>query len=409
MPLRCIRSTALRLLASALLLLAAACAPEFTPAPTPPSTPTATAKPLPTPTLIPTATPAPTPTFIPTATPIPAPTPTPTPIPTPTPLLSFPADHGPHDAPIEWWYFNGLLFDDNGGEYSYHFVAFQAPGAAGVTPHLLQATLGDHRRGIHYAAERGVLSPARPDADDVDVAAGGWRLRGDGGGYELRFRVGDAGDGAALELRAAARRPPVGHGGTGLLHLGADAGSTYYYSITRLEVAGWLQDGASRRPVRGPGWMDHQWGEIAADRVGWDWVSVQLDDGADFMAAVVWQADADGGKRRLSAHSTYVDAGGAVAYGRGDGVDIAALGEWESPATGVTYPMGWRVTDEALGLSLELTPYIREAEFDSDVLGVAYWEGAVSAAGERRGRPVGGWGFVELAGYDPRRPLAAQE
>lgn len=379
-----IRSTAL-----ALLLLAAACAAESTP----------TVTPMPTATLTPTATPAPTPTLTPTPTPIPTST--------PAPLLSFPADHGPHDAAIEWWYFNGLLVDDDGGEYSYHFVAFQAPGAAGVTPHLLQASLGDHGRGVHYAAERGVLAPARRDADDVDVAVGGWLLRGDGGGYELRFRVGDADDGAALELRAAARRRPVGHGGTGLVQLGAAAGSTYYYSITRLEVAGWIQDGESRRRVRGPGWMDHQWGEIAGDRVGWDWVSVQLDDGGDFMAAVVWQAAADGGRRRLSAHSTYVAPGGAVAYGRGEGVAIAALGEWESPDTGVQYPMGWRVADESLGLSLELTPYIREAEFDSDVLGVAYWEGAVAAAGERDGRPVGGWGFVELAGYDPRRPLAA--
>ena len=378
MPLRCIRSTALRWMALALLLLAVACAAEFTPAPTPASTPMATA----------------------TA------TPTPTPIPTPTPLLSFPADYGPHDAAIEWWYFNGLLFDDDGGEYSYHFVVFQAPGAAGVAPYLLQASLGNHRRGGHYAAERGVLAPARAGADDVDVAVGGWLMRGDGGGYELRFRVGDDGDGAALELRAAARRRPGGHGGNGLVHLGAAAGSTYYYSITRLEVDGWIQDGESRRRVRGPGGMDHQWGEIAADRVGWDWVSVQLEDGADFMAAVVWQAEPGGGKRRRSAHSTYVAAGGAVTYGRGDGVDIAALGEWESPATGVTYPMGWRVTDESLGLALELTPYIREAEFDSDILGVAYWEGAVAAAGARDGGPVRGWGFVELAGYDPRRPLA---
>ena len=395
MPLLFIRSTALRLMALALLLLAVGCAAEATPAPA--STPTA-AMPTPTVTPMPTATP----------TPAPSPTPTATPTPTPTALLSFPADHGPHDAAIEWWYFNGLLFDDDGGEYSYHFVVFQAPGAAGVAPHLLQASLGDHRRGWHYAAERGVLAPARAGADDVDVAVGGWLLRGDGGGYELRFRVGEADAGAELELRAAARRTPVGHGGNGLVHLGAAAGSTYYYSITRLEVDGWIQDGESRRRVRGPGWMDHQWGEIAADRVGWDWVSVQLDDGSDFMAAVVWQAAAEGGKRRrLSAHSTYVDSGGAVTYGRGDGVAFTALGEWESAATGVTYPMGWRVTEESLGLSLELTPYIREAEFDSGILGVAYWEGAVAAAGERGGRPVEGWGFVELAGYDPRRPLAA--
>jgi len=112
----------------------------------------------------------PTPTAIPTQTPVPAPTQTPT----PKPLVFLPADEAPHDAPIEWWYFNGMLRDDAGGEYGYHFVTFQTEGAPGVVPHLLQATLGDHGRGVHYAAERGALLPEQPDARSVDAETGGW-------------------------------------------------------------------------------------------------------------------------------------------------------------------------------------------------------------------------------------------
>ena len=38
----------------------------------------------------------------------------------PEPLINLPADEGPHDSAIEWWYFNGLLPDDRGRESSYH-------------------------------------------------------------------------------------------------------------------------------------------------------------------------------------------------------------------------------------------------------------------------------------------------
>ena len=349
------------------------------------------------PTAAPTALPTPSPA--PTASPTPTATPAPTPTPTPAPLVFLPADEAPHDSPIEWWYFNGMLRDDAGSEYGYHFVTFQAEGQPGVTPHLLQATLGDHERGIHYAAETGVLAPERPDGRGVDIEANGWHMSAGAKGYDLRFDFAEE-ERVAVELRAVPRREPVLHGGTGLVHMGPEAGSTYYYSRTRLEVTGWIEDNSGRRRVSGPGWMDHQWGEIADTGIGWDWTSVQLDDGADLMVAVVWHSD---GRRRLSGHGTYVEPGGEVTYLEGDDVAITAQGSWTSPQTGVTYPMDWEVKVGSLELELELTPYLRQAESSSGVLGVGYWEGAVAVAGERGGEPVSGWGFVELVGYDPRR------
>ena len=326
--------------------------------------------------------------------------PTLTPTPTPEPLIFLPEDEAPHDAPVEWWYFNGMLTDDTGGEFSYHFVTFQSPGPQGVVPHLLQATLTDHGTGTHHTAEQPVLAPENPDATGVDVETGGWLMRGDGNGYEMRMRFsGDDGT-IALELSATSQREAVLHGGTGLVHMGPEAGSTYYYSRTRLDVRGWIDEAGNRRPVSGPGWMDHQWGEIASDRVGWDWASVQLDNGADLMAAVVWHPD---GRRRLAAHGTYIDPDGRVTYLHDDELSITSEGSWTSPATGVEYSMGWSVAIHPLDMELELSPRLKQAEFDSEVLGVAYWEGAASVAGQRGGQPVSGWGFVELAGYDPRR------
>ena len=339
---------------------------------------------------------APTATPLPTHTPAPAPTATPT----PEPLVFLPADEAPHDTPIEWWYFNGMLRDDAGGEYGYHFVTFQSEGEPGVTPHLLQATLGDHGRGVHYASERVALSPEQPEARSVDVETGGWRMSAGPKSYDMRFHFGEAEGAVSLQLRAVPRREPVLHGGTGLVHMGPEAGSTYYYSRTRLVVTGWIEDADGRRAVRGPGWMDHQWGEIATRRIGWDWTSIQLDDGADLMLAVVWHPD---GHRRLAGHGTYLEPSGAVTHLEDNDLSFTAQGSWASPETGIEYPMGWQVEVVSLGLELELTPYLQQAESASGVLGVSYWEGAVSVKGRRDGQPVTGWGFVELVGYDPRQ------
>ncbi len=328
------------------------------------------------------------------------PSPAPTLTPAPEPLVFLPRDEAPHDTPIEWWYFNGMLQDEAGEEYSYHFVTFQSLGPPGVSPHLLQATLGDHGRGVHYAAEKPLLAQEKPEAAGVDVATDGWLMRGDGDGYEMRFGFGSDEDGPAVELEAVSQRDPVLHGGEGLVHMGPEAGSTYYYSRTRLDVTGWIEEAGERRPVKGPGWMDHQWGEIVNTRVGWDWTSIQMEDGADLMAVVIWRP---GGQERLAAHGTYIAADGTVTYMHGDEVSITARGTWSSPDTGVEYPSGWRLEIPPLEVDLELNPYLEQSEFDSDILGAAYWEGAASVSGTRGGQPVSGWAFVELVGYDPRQ------
>ena len=33
--------------------------------------------------------------------------------------IVLPKDNGPHDFIIEWWYFNGHLYDKGGKEYSF--------------------------------------------------------------------------------------------------------------------------------------------------------------------------------------------------------------------------------------------------------------------------------------------------
>ena len=313
--------------------------------------------------------------------------------------MSLPEDEAPHETPVEWWYFNGFLWDGQGNEYSFHFVTFQSPTLAVGTPHLLHATLGNHGAGTHDSEERGTLAWLDPNAPSVAVGAEGWLMRGDGEGYELALEL----KGGTLALQAVSKREPVLHDSTGLVDLG-EAGDTYYYSRTRMGYEGWVEDSGERRQVSGSGWMDHQWGSISRVDVGWDWVNLQLDDGSDLMVAVVWRPP---DQAREAAYATFVSPNGDVIHVPSEDVELEATGTWVSPETGIEYPMGWRLAIPPLEVDLVLEPVLEHAEFAAGViLPVVYWEGAVTASGQRSGAMVKGRGFVELVGYDPEQATA---
>ena len=312
----------------------------------------------------------------------------------PQPLVSLPKDEAPHDVSIEWWYFNGLLTDDRGQEYSYHYVTFQSASVDAAVPHLLQASLGDHRAKKHLTGEQVILGVWDPNAAGIDVSVNGWKMKGDGTVYSLAFDLA----GYSLDLDAVSTKPPVLHQGDGLVSLGP-AGDTFYYSRTRLDVTGTLTLAGEKRLVKGSAWMDHQWGEVEGLRLGWDWASLQLDDSTDLMAVLVWDPT---DRSPITVYGTLVLANGLALILAPDDVSITSRQTWTSPATGVTYPSGWTLTVHSLDLRLQLEPVLVDSEFSgSQYAPAAYWEGEVRATGTRQGRNISGRGFVELVGYDP--------
>lgn len=313
----------------------------------------------------------------------------------PQPLVSLPEDEAPHDVIIEWWYFNGLLTDDRGQEYSYHYVTFQGAVSGTVVPHLLQASLGDHTAGKHLTGEHVLLGVLDQTAAGIDVRVNGWEMNGDGEVYGLKFDLAEY----SLDLNAVATKPPVLHDSVGLVSLGP-AGDTFYYTRPRLDVTGTVEIDGEQRPVTGSAWMDHQWGDIRSQDVGWDWISLQLDDGSDLMAVLVWDPS---DRTPIATYGTLVSPDGSA--WTQNAVSISSRETWTSPASGVTYPSGWTLTVPALDLKLELEPVLTDAEFaGSRFTPGAYWEGEVRATGTHQGQSVGGRGFVELVGYDPRQP-----
>ncbi len=323
--------------------------------------------------------------------------------------FELPRDHGPHpEFQTEWWYYTGHLANAAGRRYGFQLTFFRrALSSADETTddtlatrqiHLAHFALSDVKARRHVFFERfargaGGLAGAR--AEPFGVWLEDWRVDAlDDQGRRVRLSARD--EGVALDLQLEARKALVAHGERGLSRKSSAAGNaSYYVGYTRLAAVGTLGVGAAREAVSGSAWFDHEWSTSALghDVGGWDWFSLQLDDGRELMFYALRRADgslAPESSGTLVAHDSTTRALSA------SDVRAQPLAFWTSPRSGARYPVRWRLLVPDEELELELDALFPEQEMDTSFV---YWEGAVDARGTSAGRPLTGRGYVELTGY----------
>jgi predicted secreted hydrolase len=231
--------------------------------------------------------------------------------------------------------------------------------------------------------------------DDLRVHVRDWNAKRSGDIIRLKARQGDY----ALQLSLTPRKPVVLHGRGGYSQKGETEGqASYYYSFTRLEATGSLTFNGVSHEVAGHAWMDHEFGSsiLSPDQVGWDWFSLQLEDGSDVM---VFRLRRKGGALEPPFGTLVLPDGSGVDLA-GRTILISVKETWESPISGATYPSSWNVEIPSENLSVHVSPLVADQEL---VTGrstrVVYWEGAVQVQGTRDGKPIMGRGYVELTGY----------
>jgi predicted secreted hydrolase len=323
--------------------------------------------------------------------------------------LEFPADHGPHlDYQTEWWYYTGNLVVAGGQRFGYQLTFFRRA----LTPPPLRieresAWAADQVYMAHFALTdvagrrywaferfaRGAAGLAGAQAAPYHVWLEDWQVEEVEPGV-TRMRA--AQDGLALDLVLTDRKGPILQGDRGYSPKGPQPGNaSYYYSLTRLETSGTVQVADAVHEVTGLSWMDHEWSTSAlvADQVGWDWFSIQVDDGSELM---VFQLRKEDGSIDPFSSGTFVAPDGSTRHLGRDEFEIRVEDAWRSPHTGATYPARWTVTVPAVELALEIEPHVADQEL---TLSYAYWEGAVRIEGERAGQAIRGNGFIEMTGY----------
>ena len=331
----------------------------------------------------------------------------------------FPRDHFGHPAfESEWWYYTGNLFTASGRHFGFELTFFRrARDLAGridaaqpsawdldqvYLAHFTIADTDNQRFVIHERLNRAGPGIAGADAEARRVWNGNWSVEWRPGDETRPPQVLTAmSPDAALRLVLEPRKPVVVHGRDGVSRkvAGDPQAVSHYLSFTRMATAGTLTMEGEAFAVTGSAWMDHEFFSdyLTEDKVGWDWMSVQLDDGSDLMLFGI--RDAQGGYGP-DTFGTFVDSGGGARTIEPGGVAFRPGRRWRSEATGAEYPVEWRVEVPGLDLRLDVRPRIDAQEvFTERRILPGYWEGAVRYTGEREGRPVSGVGYLEMTGY----------
>jgi predicted secreted hydrolase len=211
-------------------------------------------------------------------------------------------------------------------------------------------------------------------------------LRGLGHDFDLTFKLDSA-------------KRPVIHGQDGISQKAAGAGhASHYFSLTHLLTRGSIELEGKRYQVEGTSWMDHEFftGSTATSESGWDWLSLQLQDGSELMLYRLRHRD---GSIDPYSSGTYVDSRGLSRYLNAGDFEMAPAGDtWTSPETNATYPLRWHVSIPKLQLTLDITTPLRTQEMTGK-FGPSYWEGAIDSVGQFAGSPIRGTGYLEMTGY----------
>jgi len=325
------------------------------------------------------------------------------------PDLELPRDHGAHpDLRTEWWYLTANLTDEAGDRYGVQVTFFRqgldpSPPQPGDSPLRVHHAVAAHvaitdvegARFLHAERVRRADGAFAGFAtDDLRVWLGDWTLDRSADDV-MTACAADRAAGIAVELRYRPTEPLVRQGVDGYSQKGPDPGNaSAYLSWTRLAVDGALRIGDREVEVSGAGWFDHEWGtsQLGEGVAGWDWFSLRLDDGSELMVYRLRRSD---GTPDPFSSGTFVAADRTTRKLGLTDVSLEPTGSWTSPATGATYPSGWRIRVPSDGLDLVVEPLLDAAELDgSTSTGAIYWEGPVAVTGSHAGE-----GYAELTGY----------
>ena len=322
----------------------------------------------------------------------------------------FPRDFGPHDDyQTEWWYYTGNLATADGRPFGFQFTIFRralspspenSPAATSDwrtnQVYLAHFTLSDIAADAFHSAERfsrGAAGLAGAAAVPYRVWLEDWSIEEiSPGRVRLHARTNEV----AIDLTLDETLPPVLHGDGGLSQKGPEPGNaSYYYSIIQQQAAGTVAVGGETFDVTGLAWKDHEWSTsaLSAGAVGWDWFSLQLDNGGALMLFEIRRED---GTREPTSAGSYIAPDGAVTHLVLGDWSLEVTDTWTSPTSGGEYPAGWRIAVPSVGLVLEGRPLMADQELN---LSTVYWEGAVGFSGTLDGMPINARGYIEMTGY----------
>lgn len=324
---------------------------------------------------------------------------------------NFPKDYGAHeDYQTEWWYYTGNLETDAGRPFGFQLTFFRQavkPEATRSTSdwrnnqiYSAHFTVSDIQANQFYEFERFSRSGnglAGATAEPYTVWLEDWSIDTiDQNIVKLNAKDSDL----AIDVTIENLMDPVLQGDRGFSVKGIGYGNaSQYYSLIQQKTSGTITISGQQYEVKGLSWKDHEFSTSALTQgtIGWDWFSIQLDDGSALMLYLLRRED---GTVEATSAGKYVAADGKTIALNVDDWQINVRDRWRSPKSNAVYPAKWEIRIPKLDLALLAQAWMPDQELNTAT--ATYWEGAVKYAGEKGGVPVRGNGYVELTGYATR-------
>ncbi len=323
--------------------------------------------------------------------------------------IKLPEDNGPHDFNVEWWYFNGHLYDKQGKEYSFMDCLFKVNLSEVNIPHFLPHLIEDNIKKaeyIHFA--HSIISDITENksykeiqnisqiSDDSfkdkllyvnykNIHIFGEDLNGEivettPNNFHLKTNN--------LNLYLESKKKPLFEGGHG--YVGTPASGSYYYSFTNLSVKGHININDKLIEVEGKAWMDHQWADAVYKKDKWTWFSFQLENGTEIMC-VEYNT-----KKESNILIDIIDNEGIQKQYK-KALIIPLDKFWKSKKTKAKYPISWKIEIPEANIIIETNSLIKDQEM---IFGqINYWEGPMEVVASIDNKKIKGKGFMELVGY----------
>jgi predicted secreted hydrolase len=327
--------------------------------------------------------------------------------------FAFPRDHSSHpEFKIEWWYYTGNLQTTEGRRFGYQVTFFRVgvdpsptnPSRWAVRDLFMAHLAVSDPEGRRYRFDER-LSRAGPGlsgaaTDRYHVWNDDWSASLDlEGRHTIVAASTTSGRSTGVSLVLHEGKPPVVNGVNGISQKGAREGNaSHYYSLTRMPTRGVLTVDGEPFEVSGESWMDHEFGTsfLEPEQQGWDWLSLQLDDGRELMLYQLRRSD---GMRDPRSSGTIVDAQGRSTTLSAADFSLTPAGPMFKGSSGATYPIAWDVAVPGAQIALRATTPLRDQELVTEGANIAYWEGMIDVSGTAAGRSLSGRGYLEMTGY----------
>ena len=316
--------------------------------------------------------------------------------------LHFPRDEGKHDFKHEWWYINLHLVNLPSGK-KYDIMVSYFPKQEELPAPMRLFMITDEEKKCYIPTKKFDYGLTRISEEKQDIRfrkilrKDRWyQLPGYAFQYGMKVNLGKTG----ISIAMCSKKPPLPVNGTGYVPMGI-GGHSYYYSLTRLNAAGFLKIGGKKIPVVGKGWVDHQFGDYHQTEKSetYEWFCIQLDNNVDI---ICWYAFVEG--ELMNPIMTYMLADNSVEVPKN--FTIEPLDYWLSPRL-KKYASKWRITEPHRKLDvivrtvipnqLAYVPYPYTRDHLPQIYLVGLYEGSTMIEGSFEEKPVKGIGYTELS------------